>query len=323
MSVKRPAATEAETSSLKFPRLGYYYVLESESDLPTDEDSESIHSVQGKETDFAKDTTDTTSHSDWSDDINMNVEYEVASLSERENPLGDGSLSSDIEDIPLICAAGMVALCEGDLSTLADNSENSDSNQKFDPEVPRSDYWTCIQCNNKNNNPVFRYCEKCYKRRLCIQCNHFKKLPCFPCCDHCFKVRKNFFPSRPNKRRRRRNSNKKSSLEKTVSTLSTASTASTSSVIHQTDLDIAGSSKMRCDSALGSSQESFSSKLSDSTDSQLCITCMINPKNGIFVHKKVGHICCCYKCALKIWGQTHKCPICNCKISTVLKAIVH
>jgi hypothetical protein len=49
-------------------------------------------------TDCAKDTSDTTSHSDWCDGVAMDdVEYEVASLSEKENPLGDGSLSSDTD----------------------------------------------------------------------------------------------------------------------------------------------------------------------------------------------------------------------------------
>jgi hypothetical protein len=47
--------------------------------------------------DDAKDTSDTTTHSDWSDEVPVNVEYEVASLSEKENPLGDGSLSSDTD----------------------------------------------------------------------------------------------------------------------------------------------------------------------------------------------------------------------------------
>jgi hypothetical protein len=48
-------------------------------------------------TDCAKDTSDTTTHSDWSDGVTMEVEYEVASLSEKENPLGDGTLSSDTD----------------------------------------------------------------------------------------------------------------------------------------------------------------------------------------------------------------------------------
>jgi hypothetical protein len=48
-------------------------------------------------TDWAKSTTDTTYHSDSSNGIAMVVEYEVASLSETENPLGDGSLTSDTD----------------------------------------------------------------------------------------------------------------------------------------------------------------------------------------------------------------------------------
>ena len=89
------------------------------------------------------------------------------------------------------------------------------------------------------------------------------------------------------------------------------------------------------DSGLGSSQGS--SLLTDSkceTDSQetsnvsgigdpdMCVTCLVNPKNGIFVHRKIGHICCCYKCALKVWKEAGRCPVCNCKVNTVLKAIV-
>jgi hypothetical protein len=37
-------------SAAKLPRFSYHVVLESESDLPTDEDEESLHSVQGRET---------------------------------------------------------------------------------------------------------------------------------------------------------------------------------------------------------------------------------------------------------------------------------
>jgi hypothetical protein len=34
----------------KAPRYDYHIVLESESEQPTDEDEESVHSIQGKET---------------------------------------------------------------------------------------------------------------------------------------------------------------------------------------------------------------------------------------------------------------------------------
>jgi E3 ubiquitin-protein ligase Mdm2 len=98
---------------------------------------------------------------------------------------------------------------------------------------------------------------------------------------------------------------------------------------------IAGSSNTRMDSGLGSSQEMSCqtesacgtesqdiSNISKSNNSDMCMTCMVNPKNGIFVHGKVGHICCCYKCALKVWTEVRRCPCCNCKVNNVLKAIV-
>jgi hypothetical protein len=65
-------------------------------------------------------------------------------------------------------AAGMMVLCDDELSMCADSSGNTDSQLAIDPEVPRTDYWTCVQCKNRNNNPLFRYCEKCYKVKYAL-----------------------------------------------------------------------------------------------------------------------------------------------------------
>lgn len=62
-----------------------------------------------------------------------------------------------------MCAAGMVVLCEDERSQFADTSGSSDSSLNVDPEVPRADYWACVQCKNMKNNPLFRYCEKCFE----------------------------------------------------------------------------------------------------------------------------------------------------------------
>lgn len=63
----------------------------------------------------------------------------------------------------------------------------------------------------------------------------------------------------------------------------------------------------------------------DINDSNLgmCRFCMVNPKNGVFLHKNFVHVCCCYKCALKVWKKRKICPICNCKIKNVTKLFVH
>lgn len=45
-----------------------------------------------------------------------------------------------------------------------DRVEDSDATStSIDSELGKADYWTCVQCNTTNNNPLFRYCEKCYQ----------------------------------------------------------------------------------------------------------------------------------------------------------------
>jgi len=225
----------------------------------------------------------------------VDVEYEVASLPEKETPLGDGSLSSDTEGI--VCAAEMVVLCDDEFSLFADSSGNSDSPPTIDPEVPRADYWTCVQCRNENNNPLFRYCEKCYK------------------------VRKNFFPPRPRRKRRKRRSSCSLKKESSVTSLSTAHMDTLSDIHVDSGLGSSQGSSLMTDSKCETdSQEA--SNVSGIVDPDICVTCLVNPRNGIFVHRKVGHICCCYKCSLKVWKETGRCPACNCKVNTVLKTIV-
>lgn len=55
----------------------------------------------------------------------------------------------------------------------------------------------------------------------------------------------------------------------------------------------------------------------------LCIICLNEPKDSAFVHSLALHICCCYKCAIKVWNKKKRCPICNCKVKNVLKCYVH
>lgn len=73
-------------------------------------------------------------------------------------------------------------------------------------------------------------------------------------------------------------------------------------------------------SGIGTS--SFGASSQGVSDNSICSTCMVNPKNGAFVHGKSAHIYCCYKCSLKVWMQTGRCPICNAKVRQVLKAVV-
>lgn len=57
-------------------------------------------------------------------------------------------------------------------------------------------------------------------------------------------------------------------------------------------------------------------------DDNMCIICVSEPKSGVFVHGRIAHICCCYKCAVKVWSKAKRCPVCNCRVSNVLKAVI-
>lgn len=44
-----------------------------------------------------------------------------------------------------------------------DADTEGESDAPTDPELGRADYWTCIKCKNQKNNPMYRFCEKCYQ----------------------------------------------------------------------------------------------------------------------------------------------------------------
>lgn len=61
----------------------------------------------------------------------------------------------------------------------------------------------------------------------------------------------------------------------------------------------------------------------ESSSNGMCMICITEPKNGAFVHSRLLHVCCCYRCAVKVWNKKKRCPICNVPVKTVLKIFVH
>lgn len=65
-------------------------------------------------------------------------------------------------------------------------------------------------------------------------------------------------------------------------------------------------------------------KLSENEDDNgMCVICLTEPKNGAFVHNRFLHVCCCYRCTVKVWNKRKQCPLCNSQVRTVLKIFVH
>lgn len=94
------------------------------------------------------------------------LEYEVASATESEDDYSDGS-SSGTDDYVLAAFAQAVAdnSSATEFAILADTEESDD--QSYDSDFAPADYWKCVKCNNKQNNPMYRYCEKCYQ--VCVK----------------------------------------------------------------------------------------------------------------------------------------------------------
>lgn len=62
-------------------------------------------------------------------------------------------------------------------------------------------------------------------------------------------------------------------------------------------------------------------KTSNSENSELCMFCQNAPKDAIFLHTKVAHQCCCYKCAKRTIKTRKRCPICNVTVNKVYRVI--
>lgn len=45
----------------------------------------------------------------------------------------------------------------------ADTEDSMVDSDSADPELGRADYWQCVKCKNAQNNPLYRYCERCYQ----------------------------------------------------------------------------------------------------------------------------------------------------------------
>lgn len=74
--------------------------------------------------------------------------------------------------IAQIVAKDMAMFTDESCDELLLGSDSSTSTSDYDDlELKPADYWQCVKCKNKQNNPMYRYCEKCYqvreRQRMC------------------------------------------------------------------------------------------------------------------------------------------------------------
>lgn len=103
----------------------------------------------------------------------LDVEYEVASTTDDDDD-SVTSASSGTDEFAYEAATAAYyefnALInrnqdmsdeDSDEFILADTEDDTEGS--CDLELGQADYWKCVKCNNKQNNPLYRYCEKCYQ----------------------------------------------------------------------------------------------------------------------------------------------------------------
>lgn len=321
--------------------------------------------------DIARDTSDTEAADSDATDAS-DVEYEPVTEPEDIGPVDDNDTSANSDND--IIATKVIEVSVGDDGELQfADSERTDSHES-DSEMDLYDYWNCAQCRAENNNPLYRYCHKC------------------------FQVRKNFFPPRPKRKRNRlTDTDKTDEIPRTLSQDSGMDSPMSQEMDVPTSQEVdpnfgegsegAGGSgnaksdhsivrryrKRRAESADRRTKRKRLSRTDSDTDldsdddgqtkievrplvktvsdpaitiddklpvkitkkviantlmdkledtKNLCMICISEPKSGVFVHGRIAHICCCYKCAVKVWAKAKRCPVCNCKVSNVLKAVV-
>ncbi|KAG8223439.1 hypothetical protein J437_LFUL008523 [Ladona fulva] len=296
----------------KSQRLSKWYIFVPENQ-PVSSEDESVYSFQGWETEFCQDTPDTSSDSSVDSDPERDdpaLEFDVASLpSEAENPFGRircSSSDSSTDNDDNIKLPRIVTEVKEDKAYWGDDS-NADSNtSSSDQEITGRDYWTCLRCKCVNI-PIPRYCSKC------------------------FLIRKTWFPPRPRPHKPRKKSNgSQRKWKKFDAAGSKVRVDSDSECLSSMDsMEYSVNPKSESVSSMFNSEwskecedDSQITNVVSALNNDKCITCMERPKNAVFVHRTIGHLCCCYQCARKVWSNSGKCPVCNRKANCFVKTFV-
>ena len=53
----------------------------------------------------------------------------------------------------------------------------------------------------------------------------------------------------------------------------------------------------------------------------LCLFCCERPRDASFVHGRIGHQVCCYRCAKKTWIKGYRCPVCKRTTEKIIRVV--
>ncbi|XP_055599747.1 uncharacterized protein LOC129748947 isoform X2 [Uranotaenia lowii] len=154
-----------------------YICLAKESPARTiDSDEDFYNSLNEQETDFCHDSSDATetdSDSQFPENSEQSyapidtiatmevLEYEVATASDSSEASKSSSSGTGDHVLAAFAQAAADNSSASEFAILADTEESDDTSQ--DSDFTPADYWQCVKCKNKQNNPMYRFCERCYQ----------------------------------------------------------------------------------------------------------------------------------------------------------------
>ncbi|XP_035217398.1 E3 ubiquitin-protein ligase Mdm2-like, partial [Stegodyphus dumicola] len=273
----------------------------------------------GYETAFCKDTSDTNDEDVWyvrqasdhdlhAGDIvaveeTFDVEYEVESDdSSLCSDQGENDSYSDEEKYvkeTLKTVITYICRTDSDIEFWADDS--SSENECFDVEISESDQWRCNKCGQLNKPPL-RYCLKCWDERKGWLRDKDKQRP----------------PQRKRSKEKAKGCAKKKNVLTEESSIWNSDCDSPSTSGNIKDSSGYDSLSTKDSQNSGSSQEKFDDQIPVEKSIELCLICCSKPANASIIHGNIGHVICCYKCALKLKRRNKRCPVCRRTIDKVV-----
>ncbi|XP_014256552.1 protein Mdm4-like [Cimex lectularius] len=139
--------------------------------------------------------------------------------------------------------------------------------------------------------------DKKWTFKYCLWCKLLNSNPYFRYCQKCYLLRKSYLPMRPCRKRR------------------------------QTRVDLLSDS-CKLDSADSGIALSQSQSFHNDTDEmkidptgELCQICLVRRKDGGFCHGNIIHVYSCYKCSVRAYKQSGRCPVCNIRTRQIFKVV--
>lgn len=297
--------------------IGFKSTRASESESELSESSSTVYFVKGYESAVTAVVSDSEDDLFFLNETVETVEYEPPD-SDAEEPEEEAEDEDESETDDIISSEEEDPGAEG--------GDEYEGDRESDSEFDEDDFWACSHCDLKNH-PFSPRCARCWRERQ-AWLPTLKRLTSEANIDLSGLTDKSCLPSLQ----------KSSSLAVTPTIDHPSSTVALSTVAPLPNFasHIEGSSSSvkenterlsHASNHATSQAENPNKTLQQNYNNEnsatgftpdLCIICLMQPRNASIVHGRTGHLVCCIGCAERLKEEKKKCPVCRKKIKLVI-----